>query len=80
LTVAKLSANAAIVCWKFPVAFVTNEGTQGYRVRYWLDHHPTTTAGDDESTSSPQTAPLEVKITETDIIRTDASNQNQVIF
>lgn len=59
LTVAKLSADAAVVCWKFPAS----AGAQGYRLRYWIQDGGT---DDDESLpSSSSAAPLELRITDT---------------
>lgn len=65
LTVAKLSADEAVVCWKFPVS----AAAQGYRLRYWPAN--SSNAGNDDNASSSsvpqvaQTAPAELKIAET---------------
>ena len=51
VTVTKLSADAAVICWKFPLA----ARARGYVLRYW--RHPASL--DDDSTDWPV---LELKI------------------
>ena len=67
LTVAKLSANAAVVCWKFPVS----AGAQGYRLRYGIQQ-PT----EDENESSINSS-LELKITDNAPPATDDASSDR---
>jgi hypothetical protein len=66
VTVTKLSADAAVICWKFPLA----AGAQGYVLRYW--RHPASLSPTQPLTptenEAPDSAPipLELKIIDLD--------------
>ncbi|KAI9556627.1 hypothetical protein GHT06_016417 [Daphnia sinensis] len=65
VTVTKLSADAAVICWKFPLA----AGAQGYVLRYW--RHPASLIsgqndGDSTLAGMAPPVPLELKIIDMD--------------
>lgn len=66
VTVTKLSADTAVICWKFPLA----AGAQGYVLRYW--RHPAsitqslTSSAENEQISDSKPIPLELKIIDLD--------------
>lgn len=72
MTVTKLSADAAVICWKFPLA----AGAQGYVLRYW--RHPASlisSQNDGDSTLAEMAPPipLELKIIDSESPPTTAA-------
>ena len=73
MTVTKLSADSAVICWKFPLA----AGAQGYVLRYW--RHPASptqslTPTENEAATAAPSIPLELKIIDLDSRNSTVAN------